>query len=1221
METRRIVSFFLGSLAALAMSCAEDIYIKPPVERDAGNSTAVAPDAAGAKPADDGVACLAIQAQPGPAREKITGGTLPPAAGESTAMFAVADLFNAFQSQCATCHAIKDFTPLTVASQVDFVNRVDSKSIERMTTEDPKLVMPMGKTLLKDRPPTDPIVQLKARLAVWLEQGKPDSFPDPLATSDGPASSSSFLLSPTLSQSLTNMGSCVPAARIVGSESGAMDELDALFAGLTDVTELPTKLSQTDLNSLDSEALAKHGVYSYAPTYTLWSDDAHKMRYVRVPRGQSIAFDADKQSFSVPDNTRFYKTFLKEVRDLNGNVGYQKIETRLIVVRRAVDSGQGLPDIKALFGTYRWNADETEADLITEPLNNGRPFPDTKLLYVQDEKLEQEVRNDPKFPKLSAVGQENLLLEKGAVRHYAIPGSKRCVDCHMGGEDGAFVLGFSPLQIRRRAIGEGGVVEPAGPDELNQLERFIDYGLITGLSKGEIARKVLPLESSQGKRLPRNDYELIAQGYMLGNCAHCHNPNGFPTRTAPVLRDVLDFAPSANGGGIFQFPLDRVSPRIRRSADIPAPYVTPSLSEQPVLNGRAPGVLVADDSVAVPAAPWRSLIYRNVDSTFTYSDGSTIFPHMPMHTAGYDCRAPRIMAEWMLSIPSRRQVCLPEQQANRDLTTASFCTANVNLITSPDGDAPQPFVEVKPGEAAYDKAKLEASARLVTYRSGERYNGCNQCPDTFDAYADSTDSDVNSQSVLNASIFTPVRVPTNRCHWVVTDLTVRPGPWAPRNGSWSDVLVKKNVSSFPADARKTQTSLVGVLQKMRLDDELKKLATTEVPFGYWKDKPGCTFPGIQTAKQLPPKSGWAWFESGPNNRDRNPEGHVYMQSPGSAIFNMTCVNCHGPNLDASGRQADTVAQLSGGRTTVANWRDGLLGPVGMAGQARESVFSAAPSNLGSVDDWAARYMSWMALGGTQKFIPEPVLTVIGSEPVLGEPVKRNVSGTANMLSVALKICGAMLTSSSAELPVALGTPGDGATTTDRNADRDLWTKVCGYRNPRPVLGVSVTLQPPNSLDGSLSPPGYEGFRMFVRSDRTTGASTYPGAAPVLQSSIDPSTGIVALDPKSKPVVEGLSDAVEMPVCYIRPVGKEDLITLYTQAGELPANLPWCPDELLGTRDHDMTLDEQVAWVQRGAANAGFMVYAYADALSRGEVAPKAPYDQCELLEPAMQSMP
>ena len=50
-------------------------------------------------------------------------------------------------------------------------------------------------------------------------------------------------------------------------------------------------------------------------TYPLWSDNAGRCKFIRVPRGQSVRFDAATQTFTIPLNTRFYKTFLKEVID------------------------------------------------------------------------------------------------------------------------------------------------------------------------------------------------------------------------------------------------------------------------------------------------------------------------------------------------------------------------------------------------------------------------------------------------------------------------------------------------------------------------------------------------------------------------------------------------------------------------------------------------------------------------------------------------------------------------------------------------------------------------------------------------------------------------------------------------------------------------------------------------------------------------------------------
>src|SRR5262249_47559110 len=156
---------------------------------------------------------------------------------------------------------------------------------------------------------------------------------------------------------------------------------------------------------------------------------------------------------------------------------------------------------------------------------------------------------------------------------------------------------------------------------------------------------VVPLERSQGARTPRNNYELVAQGYLVGNCQHCHNPRGYPSVQSPSLINVLNFLPSETGG-IFQFPLERFSPRIGRgiTGTTPIPYITPSLVDLPRVDvrsgGQAADIFVhaptASEIVWVAYAPWRSLIYRNVDGPFAYVDDLAIYPHMPFNSAGYD---------------------------------------------------------------------------------------------------------------------------------------------------------------------------------------------------------------------------------------------------------------------------------------------------------------------------------------------------------------------------------------------------------------------------------------------------------------------------------------------------------------------------------------------------------------------------------------------------------
>ena len=296
---------------------------------------------------------------------------------------------------------------------------------------------------------------------------------------------------------------------------------------------------------------------------------------------------------------------------------------------------------KALYGTYLWNEDESGATLLADPLRNGLPFRDRLMTYVLDEPREQAIVASNPANLEFALEDDNT----GVVRHYAVPGSTRCVQCHMGSPSASFVLGFTPLQVARRATGTGGVIEDAGPDELTQLQRLIDYGVISGMAS---PADVVPLEQSEGTRTPRNQYELTAQSYVLGNCSHCHNPRGFPSTKEPLLKNVSTSCRAPVRNGVFQMPLTTMSPVRSRGApqNIPMPYITPSLYDM-LDEGSNPKYFCPDreggfcDDLSGARwilAPWRSLIYRNTDTPYDYFDDFVPFPHMPLNTSGYDCR-------------------------------------------------------------------------------------------------------------------------------------------------------------------------------------------------------------------------------------------------------------------------------------------------------------------------------------------------------------------------------------------------------------------------------------------------------------------------------------------------------------------------------------------------------------------------------------------------------
>ncbi|MEY4514300.1 MAG: hypothetical protein RLZZ450_6422, partial [Pseudomonadota bacterium] len=884
--------------------------------------------------------CRPVLGQPGPARAQIMVEGAAAPVPDSSNSFTVQQLYEDFDTNCGACHGNKLMQDKLVVRTVDdFKSQVGQSSLDSIKSLDRDKVMPKDTRLLSERPPNGGVAVFARRLEAWLKAGQVDPFVDPVAasvespaapaTQDGPP----YALNKQLGSALTNMGSCIPAKALVSSDVEPMDKLDTVFAQVMKFADLPKKLSDTDLFTLDSQQLAKRGVISFAPGYTLWADDAHKMRYVRVPRGTSIKFEPGTQSFDIPENTRFYKTFLKEVKDRDGNIGYRKMETRLIIARKSVEKpGADLPEIKAVYGSYQWNADETEATLLDEPYKDGNDFADHVTEYVKDEQLNDEI--------IAKMDRYLNPFKEGAKRHYAIPGADRCVQCHLG--QSSFVLGFLPLQIRRRPMGEGGVIEPAEPDELNQLERFIDYGLVTGLTKAEIARKILPLEKSQGERNPRNNHELIAQGYMLGNCAHCHNPNGYTSRTAPLLKNVLSFLPSADGGGIFQFPLDRVSPRIKRSLPLaenlnvdPAsmlmeneepfvaeiPYLTTSLYE---ISSGPSSPYNWRDPLSVPysvdwgakrriyapptIAPWRSLIFRNVESGFTYSDDTTIFPHMPQSTAGHDCRAPQLLGEWMLSIPSL------DVEYEKD------------LVRYERDNRPQPSVEVPIGHPRYAEALAAAEQRVANFANDAVITECSNKPDIIDVNAASLEPRLWADSVLNAkSNQWPRRIP-ERPHWVSLDTrSVMSASWTPRNTKWKQSLVEGTIpaSIVGQPEEKQQALLLPLLRKAQWDQEFKNFALEQVPFGYWVKKPECKLDDVKKGSEYPPDPRWSWLGLQSAAQREQP---VYSQAPGAAIFGMICINCHGASFEANGRQANVVGEITGGRVEVANFRDGLFGP-------------------------------------------------------------------------------------------------------------------------------------------------------------------------------------------------------------------------------------------------------------------------------------------------------
>ncbi|XYI00232.1 hypothetical protein ACMHYB_10980 [Sorangium sp. So ce1128] len=455
---------------------------------------------------------------------------------------------------------------------------------------------------------------LGRRLQSWIEQGCPDGT-YVLPQGDGEVDPGGDLVTPReAGDAMTDLGSCIPDAEIIGRD----EVVDERFAAMRSFGDLPVELSETDFVSLDTEVLARRGTIAYAPTYPLWSDDAAKLRFVHVPAGEAITYDPETKRLRIPPNTRFYKTFFRAVTEPDGVTRYRKMETRIIVTREHAED--------AIFGTYVWSSEETGAKLLGTGLDpaspdsrelylNGEPFPDYVRPYVENEKT-------------------------GRLESYAVPGATRCVACHAGSESESFVLGITPVQLNRRASGEGGVyTEEVLEDELDQLERLIAYGVVRGAAASITPADFPRLEDTALPRRPRNGDELNMQAYMAGNCAHCHNPRGYAVASKPTLRG-LNMSP---GGSVFGFHFDTVG-----SDGIPYFPVPPRPFDERVLRSAIPsgGIyrrVMLPTGAFTPRAFGLPMGNPEQEAFFNL--------HMPMHTASVDCRLPILVARWWASVP------------------------------------------------------------------------------------------------------------------------------------------------------------------------------------------------------------------------------------------------------------------------------------------------------------------------------------------------------------------------------------------------------------------------------------------------------------------------------------------------------------------------------------------------------------------------------------------
>jgi uncharacterized repeat protein (TIGR03806 family) len=245
-----------------------------------------------------------------------------------------------------------------------------------------------------------------------------------------------------------------------------------------DLTKVPyPKLSDYKFFTGDmKEQKPALNVLPYLPSSTLFTDYAHKKRFVWMPVGTKATYNGDGNILELPVGAVLIKTFYYDNVQNVTPVG----ATRIIETRIMIRKSDGW-----IFADYVWNAEQTEAyfDLA------GSITPITWK-------------------------DENNVTHSA---DYKIPTEVQCIVCHKSQhleDNGTLTTKYIPIGIKPQNL-NWNYDYPTG--QKNQLTQWIDKGYL---------KNNFSLPSAANTAIDYNDVtkslELRARSYFDSNCSHCH---------------------------------------------------------------------------------------------------------------------------------------------------------------------------------------------------------------------------------------------------------------------------------------------------------------------------------------------------------------------------------------------------------------------------------------------------------------------------------------------------------------------------------------------------------------------------------------------------------------------------------------------------------------------------------------------------------------------------
>ncbi|MEO6094341.1 MAG: hypothetical protein ABIW76_01220 [Fibrobacteria bacterium] len=362
--------------------------------------------------------------------------------------------------------------------------------------------------------------------------------------------------------------------------------------------------------------------YHFEVNSALWSDGAHKMRWVLNKPGQSIKYSEKDDYWGYPDSSVFVKQFAIDTI-LGDSTSRVLWETRILMNRKDTadydtvsQPGKKIPLLMDhWYGySYKWNADQKDAQLIAK---GG-----------QDDSIRVWPKN-----KVGA----------SMVKKWHVPSRGECDKCHQVGYadtlHGRSVLGFFTAQLNR-----------PHPDSanINQLEYFFKKGVLSGVKSDWNATSTPRWYAIDDSTNPKATLDIRARAYIAANCSGCHGTRGMATGATfgvslnydfHTMEAKMDFRHRTTG---WPYGLDEDSIQ-------PKYYPKTDLGNNP----NAYDSLLIDPALVVPGYPQKSVILfrqtqRNTEPG-VYDPDSKQMP--PLATFEVNTTAVNVIRKWILEMP------------------------------------------------------------------------------------------------------------------------------------------------------------------------------------------------------------------------------------------------------------------------------------------------------------------------------------------------------------------------------------------------------------------------------------------------------------------------------------------------------------------------------------------------------------------------------------------